>query len=67
MTEVLTEAQKRAIHAMVDAAPLLTAEQREQLRPILAGTLPAPPVDESALRHAHPEQQQRYHQPCKDD
>jgi hypothetical protein len=34
-------ARQEAIRAIVDAAPLLTAEQREQLRPILAGTIPA--------------------------
>jgi hypothetical protein len=30
-----------AVKAIVDVAPLLTAEQREQLRPILVGSIPA--------------------------
>jgi Spy/CpxP family protein refolding chaperone len=38
---IVDKARERAVKAIVDAAPLLTAEQREQLRPILAGTIPA--------------------------
>jgi hypothetical protein len=34
-------ARDEAVRAIVDAAPLLTAEQREQLRPILAGSIEA--------------------------
>ena len=38
---ILDAARAEAIKAIVDGLPLFTAEQREQLRPILAGTLPA--------------------------
>ena len=44
------EAQARALLAeeIASAAPLLTAEQREALRPILAGTIPAEPIKSAA-------------------
>ena len=44
--EALRVAQDEAVKAFVAAAPLLTSEQHEKLRPILAGTIPA------ASRHA---------------
>jgi len=37
----LDAARERVVKGIVDAAPLPTPEQRETLRPILAGTLPA--------------------------
>jgi|HubBroStandDraft_6_1064221.scaffolds.fasta_scaffold1002914_1 hypothetical protein len=40
IAEVFDVAREEAIRAIVDLAPLLTADQREQLRPILAGSLP---------------------------
>ncbi len=40
-TKALDGARAEAVRAIVDLAPLLTTEQREQLRPILAGTIPA--------------------------
>lgn len=39
--EALRIARAEAVRAIVNAAPLLTAEQRRQLRPVLAGTTPA--------------------------
>jgi hypothetical protein len=39
--EAFDTARADAVKAIVDLAPHLTAEQREQLRPILAGTIPA--------------------------
>jgi hypothetical protein len=47
-TEVFDVAREEAIRAIVDLAPLLTAEQRETLRPILAGTLDHAIADETA-------------------
>lgn len=38
---IVDKARERAVRAIVDTWPELTAEQRETLRPILAGTLPA--------------------------
>ena len=41
-TRVYLDAMRvEAVKAIVDTMPLLTAEQREQLRPILSGTIPA--------------------------
>lgn len=41
-TQVYLDAMRaEAIRAIVDTMPLLTAEQREQLRPILSGSIPA--------------------------
>ena len=39
--EALDMARAEAVLAIVDLAPQLTPEQREQLRPLLSGTLPA--------------------------
>jgi len=39
--EIVDKARADAVQAIVDAMPLLTTEQREELRPILAGTIPA--------------------------
>lgn len=39
--EVADVTRIEAVRAMAAAIPLLTAEQREQLRPILAGSIPA--------------------------
>lgn len=41
---VLDAARERAIRSIVDTFPILTAEQRERLRPMLAGTIPAEPA-----------------------
>lgn len=38
---IIDSARAEVIRAIVDVAPLLTDEQRAQLRPLLAGTLPA--------------------------
>ena len=40
-TDALDAARAEAVRAIVDLAPLFTTEQREALRPILAGTIPA--------------------------
>jgi len=40
--KALTDADRAAIRAMVATWPPLTLEQRERLRPVLSGTLPAP-------------------------
>jgi len=39
--EAARVARAEAVKAIAAAMPLLTTEQREQLRPILAGTIPA--------------------------
>lgn len=38
---MLDVTRAEAVRAIADALPLLTAEQREQLRPILSGSVPA--------------------------
>ena len=40
----ISDADRAAIRAMVAAWPPLTLEQRERLRPVLAGTIPATPL-----------------------
>jgi len=39
--DVLNVTRAEAVRAIAAAMPLLTAEQREQLRPILSGSIPA--------------------------
>lgn len=48
-TQVYLDAMRaEAVRAMADAIPLLTAEQREALRPLLAGSLDQAGADSTA-------------------
>lgn len=45
---VLSTADRAAIAALAAKAPRLTPAQREQLRPLLAGTIPVPAARQAA-------------------
>lgn len=48
ITPIIDAARLDVARAIAAAAPLLTAEQREMLRPILAGTIPASDSSDAA-------------------
>jgi hypothetical protein len=45
---LVDQARRAAVRAIAEAAPMLTAEQRESLRPILSGTIPVAQADQGA-------------------